>query len=56
VEHLRRVDSAVVAVARLDKTDWAEIGLIGVPVTISDAAGTEVARAVVSFAVAMRSD
>jgi acyl-coenzyme A thioesterase PaaI-like protein len=56
VEHLRPVDSAVVAVARLDKTDWAETGLVGVPVTISDAAGTEIARAVVSFAVAMRSD
>jgi hypothetical protein len=56
VEHLRRVDSAVVAVARLDKTDWAESALVGVPVTISDAAGAEVARAVVSFAVATRSD
>ena len=31
-------------------------GLVGVPVTISDTAGIEVARAVVSFAVAMRSD
>jgi acyl-coenzyme A thioesterase PaaI-like protein len=56
VEHLRRVESAVVALARLDKTDWSETGLVGVPVTISDAAGTEVARAVVSFAVAMRID
>jgi acyl-coenzyme A thioesterase PaaI-like protein len=56
IEHLRRVDSGAVAVARLDKTDWAETGLVGVPVTISDAAGAEVARAVVSFAVAMRSD
>ena len=44
------------ALARLDKTDWAETGLIGVPVTITDDAGTEVARAVVSFAVATRSD
>jgi acyl-coenzyme A thioesterase PaaI-like protein len=56
VEHLRRAESAVAALARLDKTDWAEPGLVGVPVTISDAAGLEVARAVVSFAVAMRSD
>ena len=56
VEHLRRVESAVVAVARLDKTDWAEPGLVGVPVTISDAAGAEVARAVVSFAMATRND
>jgi hypothetical protein len=56
LEHLRRVETAVVALARLDKTDWAEPGLVGVPVTISNAAGIEVARAVVSFAVAMRSD
>ncbi|MFI4869821.1 MAG: DUF4442 domain-containing protein [Steroidobacterales bacterium] len=56
VEHLRRAESGVVATARLDKTDWAETGLVGVPVTISDAAGNEVARAVVSFALAMRSD
>ena len=56
VEHLRRADSTVVALARLDKTDWAATGLVGVPVTITDAAGTEIARAVVSFAVATRSD
>jgi acyl-coenzyme A thioesterase PaaI-like protein len=56
IEYLRRVESTVVALARLDKTDWAETGLVGVPVTISEAAGTEVARAVISFAVAMRID
>jgi acyl-coenzyme A thioesterase PaaI-like protein len=55
-EHLRRVESTVYAVARLDKTEWAETGLIGVPVTISEDTGAEVARAVVSFAVAMRID
>jgi hypothetical protein len=44
------------ALARLDKTDWAETGLVGVPVTLTDDAGTEIARAVVSFAVATRSD
>jgi hypothetical protein len=56
IEHLRRAESAVVALARFDKTDWAETGLVGVPVTLSEAAGHEVARAVVSFAVAMRID
>jgi acyl-coenzyme A thioesterase PaaI-like protein len=56
VEHLKRAESAVVALARLDKIDWAEPGLVGVPVTIGDAAGIEVGRAVVSFAVAMRND
>jgi Domain of unknown function (DUF4442) len=55
-EHLRRVEAAVIAVARLDKTDWAETGLVGVPVTISEVAGVEIAPAVVSFAVAMRID
>ena len=56
IEHLRRAESRVVALARFDKTDWAETGLVGVPVTLSEAAGNEVARAVVSFAVAMRID
>jgi uncharacterized protein (TIGR00369 family) len=55
VEYLRPVDTAVSALARLDKTDWAETGLIGVPVTVIDAVGTEIARAVVSFAAAARS-
>ena len=55
-EHLRRADAAVIAVARLDKTDWAETGLVGVPVTISQVAAGEIARAVVSFTVATRID
>ena len=55
-EHLRRVAAAVIAVARLDKTDWAETGLVGVPVTISQVAAGEIARAVVSFTVATRID
>jgi hypothetical protein len=56
IEYLRRVESTVVALARLDKSDWAEAGIVGVPVTISEGAGAEVARAVISFAVAMRID
>jgi acyl-coenzyme A thioesterase PaaI-like protein len=55
-EHLRRAEAAVIAVARLDKTDWAETGLVGVPVTISAVATGEIARAVVSFTVATRID
>jgi hypothetical protein len=55
-EHLRRVESSVYAVARLDKTEWAQTGLIGVPVTVNEGAGAEVARAVISFAVTMRID
>jgi acyl-coenzyme A thioesterase PaaI-like protein len=62
MEFLRRTEIDVVATARLDKIDWGETGLVGVPVSISDGAREdivatgEVARAVVSFAVAMRSD
>jgi len=56
VEYLRRTEIGLAATARLDKTDWAESGLLGVPVTIGElgAAGAEIARAVVSFAVAVR--
>jgi hypothetical protein len=56
IEHLHRAESAVVALARFDKTDWSETGLVGVPVTLSETASQEVARAVVSFAVATRID
>lgn len=56
IEHLRRAQSSVVSLARFDKTDWAESDLVSVPVTLSETAGQEVARAVVSFAVAMRID
>jgi acyl-coenzyme A thioesterase PaaI-like protein len=56
IEYLRPAESSVVALARFDKTDWAQSGLVGVPVTLSETAGQEVARAVVSFAVAMRID
>jgi acyl-coenzyme A thioesterase PaaI-like protein len=56
IEHLRAVASETIALARLDKFDWAEQGLVGVPVTVSDEDGKEVARAVVSFAVAARND
>jgi hypothetical protein len=49
-------DQTAVALARLDKIDWSHTGLVGVPVTVSDGAGKEIARAVVSFAVTARSD
>jgi acyl-coenzyme A thioesterase PaaI-like protein len=55
IEHLRTTRSAVGALARLDKSDWGQAALVGIPVTLSDAIGTEVARAVVSVAVAARS-
>ncbi len=58
IEHLQgaSVDESAIAVARLDKIDWGQAGLVGVPVTVSDREGKEVARAVISFAVAAHSD
>jgi acyl-coenzyme A thioesterase PaaI-like protein len=56
IEHLQEGNSEAIALARLDKIDWGQAGLVGVPVTVSDASGKEVARAVVSFAVAARND
>jgi acyl-coenzyme A thioesterase PaaI-like protein len=56
IEHLQAPASCAVALARLDKSDWGQPGTIGVPVTISDGHGKEVARAVVSFLVAARTD
>jgi hypothetical protein len=56
VEHLHNPSAQAIALARLDKLDWGLSGLVGVPVTISDGHGKEIARAVVSFAVAARID
>jgi acyl-coenzyme A thioesterase PaaI-like protein len=51
IEYLQETGERAVALARLDKVDWGQAGLVGVPVTISDGDGTEVARAVASFVV-----
>jgi acyl-coenzyme A thioesterase PaaI-like protein len=56
IEHLQGPGPEVVAVARLDKIDWGHTALVGVPVTVSDGQGKEVARAVISFAVTARND
>jgi len=56
IEHLQQPGSQALALARLDKIDWGQPGLVGVPVTVNDAQHKEVARAVVSFAVTARND
>jgi acyl-coenzyme A thioesterase PaaI-like protein len=56
IEHLQGAASEAVALARLDKIDWGQEALVGVPVTVTDGDGKEVARAVVSFAVTARND
>ena len=53
---LSRAGLQVSALARLDKTEWTGGAMVGVPVTVRDGTGSEVARAVVSFAVAVRTN
>jgi acyl-coenzyme A thioesterase PaaI-like protein len=54
IEHLRRGESVLIALARLDKTEWSEDSTVVVPVTVRDDTGSEVARAVISFASAVQ--
>ena len=49
IEYLAKAETDVVATARLDKTEWAGAENIGVPVTVTDSAGKEVVRAVISM-------
>jgi acyl-coenzyme A thioesterase PaaI-like protein len=53
IEYLQDAREQAVALARLDRIDWSQAGAVGVPVTVSDGQGTEVARAVVSFVVSL---
>ncbi|MFT3906278.1 MAG: DUF4442 domain-containing protein [Steroidobacteraceae bacterium] len=50
VEHLRPAVGSIEALTRLDRSDWRNLQTIALPITVSDATGTEVARAVVSLA------
>ncbi|MCU0758720.1 MAG: DUF4442 domain-containing protein [Steroidobacteraceae bacterium] len=54
IEYLRKADSDVVATARLDKNEWGDAGNVGVPVTVVDARGEEVVRAVITMYVSPR--
>jgi len=54
IEYLRKADCDVTATARLDKNEWREAGNIGVPVTVVDARGEEVVRAVITMYVSPR--
>lgn len=49
IEYLRKAQTEVTAIARLDKTEWGIAENIGVPVSVVDKAGTEVVRAVVTI-------
>jgi len=52
IEYLRSAQSALNATARLDKSEWREAETVAVPVSVTDADGREVVRAVVSMYVA----
>jgi acyl-coenzyme A thioesterase PaaI-like protein len=49
IEYLAKAESEVTATARLDKTEWTGAENVAVPVTVCDAAGKEVVRAVISM-------
>ncbi len=49
IEYLRKAQVAVTATARLDKSEWTDTQSVGVPVSVVDANGTEVVRAVISM-------
>jgi hypothetical protein len=55
IEYLQQSRGQALALARLDRIDWNQAGPVGVPVTLSDGHGTEIARAVVSFVVTLAS-
>ena len=54
IEYLRRAATDVSATARLDKSGWGPPENVGVPVTITDVAGDEVVRAVITMYVSER--
>ncbi len=54
IEYLRKAEGGVTAVARLDKTEWHAPENISVPLTVTDAGGTEVVRAVITMYVSER--
>lgn len=56
IEYLRKAESDVSAVARLDKSEWTDVENVGVPVSVVDANGTEVVRAVITMYVTAKSD
>lgn len=53
IEYLKKATSSVTATARLDKSAWSTEN-IGVPVSVTDAHGTEVVRAVITMYVSER--
>lgn len=53
IEYLKKASTGVTATARLDKSAW-DTENVGVPVSVTDARGTEVVRAVITMYVSER--
>jgi acyl-coenzyme A thioesterase PaaI-like protein len=56
IEYLAKAETDVTATARLDKNEWAGADNVGVPVSVHDANGKEVVRAVISMYVSPRKE
>jgi acyl-coenzyme A thioesterase PaaI-like protein len=56
IEYLAKAETDVVATAHLDKTEWAGAENIAVPVSVTDASGKQVVRAVISMYVSPRKE
>ena len=56
IEYLAKAQTDISATARLDKSEWAGAENISVPVTVHDANGKEVVRAVISMYVSPRKE
>jgi acyl-coenzyme A thioesterase PaaI-like protein len=54
IEYLRKAESSVTAAARLDKSEWSGAEDVAVPVSVTDAQGAEVVRAVIAMHVSER--
>jgi hypothetical protein len=54
IEYLAKGETDVTATARLEKTEWTQAENVPVPVSVHDAHGKEVVRAVISMYVSPR--
>ena len=54
IEYLKPAQTDVTATARLDRNEWSGAQNVGVPVTVVDAQGVEVVRAVITMYVSPR--
>jgi acyl-coenzyme A thioesterase PaaI-like protein len=56
IEYLAKAETDVIASARLEKSEWTQAENVAVPVSVHDANGKEVVRAVISMYVSPRKE